>query len=84
MSSVKSAVDEKWKHAKHLLTQGDFRDEEGEPQLSPSVVATDRVKHHAKVFFVGERCHLHKQSVHTHTHITKVTNNSNRKALREQ
>lgn len=50
MSSVKSAVDEKWKHAEHLLTQGDFRDEEGEPQLSPSVVATDRAKYHTSYF----------------------------------
>lgn len=44
MSSVKSAADEQWKQAKHPLTWSDFRDEDGEPQLSPSVVAIDRLK----------------------------------------
>lgn len=62
MSSVKSAADEKWKRTKHPLTWADFRDEEGEPQLSPSVIATDRPKYHTKDFFMLECCHLHMQA----------------------
>lgn len=52
MSSIKSAADEKWKHAKHPLTRADFRDEEGEPQLSTSVVDIDRPKYPTKDVFV--------------------------------